>query len=286
MRRLLALLATAVPLTAAAQWTFDAEGARVYDDNLSRAQRESDIARDRAWTARAAIGRLFSIGDGDAAVRAEFRGARYDHYSGLDHHALGVGAGWRRKLGLGLTAPWLAFDASVLAEDYETQVRDGHRADASVTLGKRFDERVEVSLRAAYDRRSQSDDLAVVPGISGQPFSLQGRSLSLKGSYAFSDRGLVFLSAGMRHGDVVSSTRRNLEIFSESAAIASDAAFGPDFIAYRLTGARTRTWSVGLSWTLGRRVALEAALARDQTAARGGLDYDGNIYSFSLVYSD
>jgi hypothetical protein len=283
MRKLLSLVALTVPMTAAAQWTLDAELAGVYDDNVSRAQRPSDILEDRALTLRGALGRVFAVAEGDLSLRGEARGARYDNFSGLDHAALGIGADWRRKLGLGLTAPWLAIDGTLFREDYSEQVRDGRRGALSLALGKRFDERFEASVTANYDRRSQRGDFPTTQ-LSGRPFSLQGRSLSLKASYALGERALVFASAGTRRGDVVSSTRRNLQIFRESAAIANDPALGPDFIAYKLTGARTISYSVGLSWALGRRAALEAAVNTDRTRVRNDLNYDGNIYSLSFIY--
>jgi hypothetical protein len=278
------VLALAFPLAGVAQLAVDAELARVYDDNLSRAQRESDVQRDRAWRARAALGRGFAIGETDATLRAELLGERYDRFSGLDVAALGIGALLQRKLGLGLTAPRVELQASYHAEEHSERVRDGTRASLSVSLGKRFDERLAVSLRAAYDRREQRQDFGVVPGIPGRPFSLQGRSLAAEGSWALGERALLYGALALRHGDVVSSTRRNFEIFRASADIAPDPAFGPDFIAYRLTGARTRSWSVGLSWALGRHASVDAALARDVTRAGSGLDYDGNLYSLSLVY--
>jgi hypothetical protein len=286
MRTALALVLAALPAAAVAQWRFDAEAARVYDDNLSRAQRDSDIIRDHALALRGALGRRFVVADGDLVLRGEARAARYDNYLGLDHAALGVGAAWRRKLGLGLTAPWLAADATLLAEDYDEPVRDGSRAALSLELGRRFGPRFDASLAAAYDRREQREDLATVPGISGRPFSLQGRSLSVQARFAFDERLLAFGAVAGRRGDVVSSTRRNLQIFRESAAIADDPAFGPDFIAYKLTGARTSSYTVGLSWALGAKASLDAAVTGDSTRARGGLDYDGNVYSLSLVYRD
>jgi hypothetical protein len=286
MRVAAAVLVALLPPAAAAQWTFDAQGAWVYDDNLSRAQRDSDIARDHALALRGALGRAFVVADGDLVLRAEARAARYDHYLGLDHAALGAGASWRRKLGLGLTAPWLAADAALFEEDFSEPVRDGRRSALSLELGKRFGPRFDASLGAAYDRREQRHDLPLVPGISGKPFSLQGRSLFLRGNLAFGESWLVFAAAAARDGDVVSSTRRNPQIFRESAAIAGDPAFGPDYIAYKLTGARTSAYTLGLSWALGARASLDAAVTTERTSARGGLDYDGNVYSLSLVYRD
>jgi hypothetical protein len=286
MRTALALLAVALPATSAAQWRLDADLARAYDDNLSRAQRESDVVRDHALALRGALGRGFVVAGGDLVLRAEARAARYDEYLGLDHAALGAGAAWRRKLGLGLTAPWLAADAAYFGEDYSEPLRDGSRAALALELGKRFTTAFEASLSLAYDRRWQSDDLGTVPGISGKPFSLRGRSLSLRGSFAFGEKLLAFGAVAARHGDVVSSSRRNQQIFREAAAIAPDPAFGPDYIAYKLTGASTDSYTLGLSWALGTRASLDAALTSERTSARGGLDYDANVYSVSLVYRD
>jgi hypothetical protein len=286
MRTVLALLVAALPTAALAQWTVDAQLARTYDDNLSRAQRKSDIVRDHALALRGGLGRTFVVADGDLVLRGEARAARYDDVLGLDHAAAGAGASWRRKLGLGLTAPWLAADAAMFLEDHATAVRDGRSAALSLELGKRFGPRFDASLSALYDRRRQRDDFPTVPGFSGEPFSLQGRSLALQARYALHEKLLAFGAFAARRGDVVSSTRRNPQIFGESAAIAPDPAFGPDFIAYKLTGAETASATLGLSWALGAMASLDVALATDRTRARGGLDYDGNVYSLSLVYRD
>ena len=277
------LFVAAFPLAAGAQWRLEADGHRVYDDNLSRAQRSEDILDDSAWTGRVALARRLALGDWDASVHVEGRAERYDEFSGLDRLALGLGGSARRKLGLGLTAPWLGLSASVLRDRYDQEVRDGTRLALAATLGKRFSERLELSAGAGYDRREQRKDLATTP-VSGKPFSLQGRSLSLNGNYAFTDRLLLLASAARRQGDVVSSTRRNFQIFTESSAIADDPAFGPDFIAYRLSGARTHSYSLGLSWELWRRATIDAFATRSDTKARGGLDYDSNGYSVAFGY--
>ena len=273
------------PFAAAAQWTVDAEGAFVHDDNVSNAQREADILEDRSLTARAALGRVFALGLWDAALRAEVRGARHDRFSGLDRLGLGVGAGIRRKLGIGLTAPWIGLDAALREERYDDDLRDGTRASLSASLGKRIEERLAVSVTAAYDRRSQRDD-APVTALSGRPFSLQGRSLGLRATYSLTERAELIAGLVRRNGDVVSSTRRNAQIFAQSAAIANDPALGPDFIAYRLTGARSDALSLGVSWALGRRTSIDGLFTRTQTRARGGLDYDGDVYGIALVFRD
>ena len=113
---------------------------------------------------------------------------------------------------------------------------------------------------------------------------MQGRGLAIKGSFALTEQALLLAGAGWREGDVTSSTRRNSQIFRESDAIANDPAFGPDFIAYRLTGARSEWYSLGLSWALGRRASINASVLTDRVRPRGDLEYKGDVYSVALVY--
>jgi hypothetical protein len=174
--------------------------------------------------------------------------------------------------------------ASSALENARERLRDATRYAAAVTAGRRFDERLEAAAGLAYDRRVQHEDLAVVPGYAGKPFSLQGRSAFARADYALGERLALLGSAALRKGDVESSTRRNFTIFSASNAIANDPALGADYIAYRLSGARTLSFGAGLSWQLGRHAALEASATRDDTAAGEGLDYVNRLYALTFVY--
>jgi hypothetical protein len=195
-----------------------------------------------------------------------------------------LNGGWRTKLGLGRSAPWVAADASVGLEDAGEAVRDAVRSALSLSAGRRFGEQLTTAAGFAYDRREQREDLPVVPGYGGKPFSLQGRTLFARAAYAFGERASLTGSAALRSGDVESSTRRNFAIFTAANAIANDPALGADFIAYRLPGARTRTLSGGISWDFGRRMALDATLTREDTRVAGGLDYDNVIFGVTLAY--
>jgi hypothetical protein len=233
--------------------------------------------------ARAARGGSEPFG-ADVTLGVDARLAQYVRSEGASYASAGLNGVWRSKLGLGLTAPWLAAQASAAVENAREHVRDAARYAASLTGGRRFNERAEAAAGFAYDRRVQRDDLPVAPGYGGKPFSLQGRSVFLRADYAVTE-GLALLgSAAVRKGDVESSTRRNFTIFAASNAIANDPALGPDYIAYRISGGRTVSLSGGLSWQLGRHAALEASAARDDTAAGEGLDYVNRIYALTFVY--
>ena len=273
------------PGMALAQWQANVEAALVYDNNLSRAQLPSDIVDDYGAALRAGVARTFDAGEhGDFNLAVDGRVVRYARYEGASVASLGAAAGYRHKLGLGLAAPRLSANLSAAYEDSPEAVRDGYRYGALLSLGKRFDERLEGSLSAAWDKRVQQHVQAVVPGIPGDPFSLESRSLSARGSYLVASRTTLTASVGGRWGDVVSSTRRNPQIFAESSAIAPDPAFGPDYIAYRLSGASTGFFSAGIAYDFHRNASIEASVNLDSTSARGGLDYDVTTFALTLVW--
>ena len=280
-------MALALSCTAHAQWMPQYEAGFLYDTNLSRAQKDEDQIKDSALLARAALARAFPIGDyADGSVGVDARFTRYTKSHGASFVAVGANAGVRRKLGLGLTAPWIALEGTAAYEDAREDIRDAARYLLSGTVGKRFTPDLDGSFGYAYDRRVQRESYAEdgLSGYSGKPFSVQGRSWFARVNYALGERAGLIAAAARRHGDVTSSTRRNFAIFTGSNAIADDPALGPDFIAYRLSGASTRTLSGGLSWSLARRTALEGTLTKDDTTVAGGLDYHAVIFALTLIH--
>ena len=115
-------------------------------------------------------------------------------------------------------------------------------------------------------------------------FDLDSVSLSLGADYMLTPATLISLGYTHRKGDVVSSTRRNRQIFVVSEAIAPDPAFGPGVIAYRLD-ARSHIFELGLSHAIGSRLSANLGVARSLTYGRGGNDYYGSRVSASLLYS-
>jgi len=279
------MAALVLPALAQAQWVPQLEASLLHDSNFSRAQRKEDVASDFALHLRGTLDRAFAVADrGELTLTLDAKAQQNAHFERASYASLGAAGAYRHKLGLGLTAPWLAASAFLAQEDARTAVRDVRRAGAALLLDKRFQERLAASLGAAYDRSVQLEDLPVVAGISGKAFSLQGRTLFARGSYAL-DEGITILGgASLRRGDVESTTRRNLQIFRASNAIALDPAIGPDFVAYRLSGARTRSFTAGLSRELDRRSSISATLTADDTRAPAGLNYRGVVVALIYAY--
>lgn len=263
----------------------DARGGFVYDDNLTRAQRDADIRADTAATL-AASGGWFFVPTGRDVVSLSLHadGQAYARFHGLDTISAGAGTRWRHKFGVGLDVPWIALALDVSHGAWRDDIRDGNRLDARLEAGKRFGATFDASIGVTLDRRTADHDRPVVPGISGKVFDLAGQSAFARAAWDVTPDLQVGARADVRRGDVVSTTRINFEIFEASDAIAADPAFGPGFFAYRLRGT-TATATLNLSYALGERASLNLTYADARTRAYDGLDYRNRATTLALAWS-
>ena len=284
--RTLALLlcAGSMPLHAQSLFADVAVGA-LHNSNLTRAQAPQDRRADASFEATVSAGSYFALSGYDGLTLAiDLRADRHDRFRGLDVAALGASASYRRKLGLGLAAPYVAASAGIAREDYQVAVRDSRRYDARVEIGRRLDERSDVSFGVAWDRRDGDTDIPVVPGISGAIFDLRGVTAYARGEFAPRAPWALSLRASVRRGDVESTSQRGEQVFLASDAIADDPAFDdPLLFGYRLRGT---TWSLGagVNYALGASSAIDLSLLREDTRAAHGLRYVGHIVSAAFVH--
>ncbi len=277
-----ALLACAGGVAHAA-WQLDVDTGFLYDSNLTRAYAPADIRAGAAFALDAMAGWFSAISGTDGLTLAgDARTELYDRFSGLDVIGLGAKATYRHKFGLGYAAPWIAVSVEGAYDDYHSELRDGGRLEVGAELGQRFTPEFDAAFGARYERRYANSDEPVVPGISGKVFALRGQSIYARAGYALNDRWLFGAKLAVRRGDVVATTRPDLEIFVASAAIAADPTFGPDFFAYRLRGT-TDTATVSASWALDDRSSINAVYVEERTDAAGGVYY--RSHGVNLLYA-
>ena len=97
--------ALAAPGGARAEWFADAGTAFFHDDNVSRAQRGSDIRSDHALVVHASGGYYMQLTDRTGAtLAATVRREQFSHYPGLSHVGVGPPCGGRsrQQFGVGL----------------------------------------------------------------------------------------------------------------------------------------------------------------------------------------
>lgn len=262
----------------------EASIAFLYDTNVTRANLREDIRADAYAEARMGGGWRTDLPQhGSVELDGALRGSRYARFNGLSSVAVEASASAYRKLGLGLAAPWISAGATIAHEDFVDDTRDSNRWEARIEAGRRIDAALDVAAGVAYDRRYARHREVLVPGISGAVWDVRGTSVYARGSYAPDARWQLDAGVAVRRGDVVATTRRHIDIFLASDAIAESNSFDDDFYDYRLRGT-TRTATLGASYALGVASSLNVGYALASTRASQGLDYRNHLVSVTWMY--
>ncbi|MGH8596918.1 MAG: hypothetical protein ACREXT_09700 [Gammaproteobacteria bacterium] len=285
----MALVWALITAGANAEWILDGTTGVEFDDNLPRAQLDSDIESDVALDAALSAGQFVQLTDriGFTLV-ADLRGAHYAEFDGLDYASAGLTTSLRGKLGLGADAPWVQATAGFAAYDHRFEPRDGLRYRAGLAAGRSIGTRLNLTARYAFERR-RSDEVTDIPflvnffGIHGDAFDGDNHSLSISGTYTVTQRLALVVGYTRRMGDVTATTRINEEIFEYSDAIAPDPVFGQDKFAYRID-ADTDIFNVDLSFALGDHTALNFGYEYRDSNAGEDLTYTNNIARIGLRF--
>lgn len=272
-------------LAARADWVVDAVGGFAYNSNLTRAQDAQDRRPDRALTFNVAVARHEVLGGYDGlAIAIDLHGEVHDRYRGLDFAGVGAGVAYRRKFGLGRSAPYAILAGSAAYDDYREDVRDGSRLEGRIELGWRPRDPLDVSAGLGFDRRHARTNIPVVPGVSGAIFDLRGASAFVRGELTLDDRWALGFRYQVRRGDVESTSQRGKSVFLASDAIASDPAFeDPLLTGYRLRGT-TRTAGFKLSYALSQHAAIDLGYTDERTHAARDLRYRGRIADAVFIH--
>jgi hypothetical protein len=257
---------------------------RIFDNNLTSGERP-DVRSDWAAAVGASAGQFFALSGNDGlTLTVNVRGELYDRYHGLNLAAIGASARYRHKFGLGRDAPSVSLVVNGLYADYRSNVRTGARFDVRAELESASTESIDIVAGVAYDRRYGPHGEAIVPGISGEVFSLAGRSAYVKVDYTIDDPWLLSVNGAVRRGDVESTSQRGLAVFLASDAIAKDPAFNdPNLFAYRLPGT---TWTLGAmsSFAFDDRASLNVQYAHAFTDSPQNLKYRSNVVGLVYVH--
>lgn len=285
LRLAAAVLASAMlPFCACAEPFYGADVRYAHDDNLTFASASADRLGDSLLTAGAYAGRFAVVGDDDSvSIQAGLHATGHARYTLLDAASLEASASWRRKLGLGLTAPSISLAVSASHDDFRDDIRDSDRVEIALVASTRISERFDVSGGVAHDRRFAAHATSVVPGLSGAIYDIAGDSVFVRAGYAVTPQLLLDAALRARRGDVVATTPEGFAIFVASSAIAPDPAFGPDRYGYRVRGT-TKSASVALSYAVDDRSAVNLEYTFAWTAAPAGLDYRSNVLSASWLW--
>lgn len=180
--------------SARAEWTIDADGSFVWEDNLTRATRKADRESGVGFAPALTLGYYSQLADAlRLETAAELKGTWYPEFDGLSHAAPAVIAGLRWKLGLGALAPWVRAFGTAGVLDYGDSVRDGVVLDAGLQAGKRLAERWTVQGGYTFESVDARNDV----------FNAESHTVSVKSTVEITQALELALDYAVRWGDLV-----------------------------------------------------------------------------------
>jgi hypothetical protein len=280
------LVFCAVSHTARSDWVVATDATLSHDDNVGDARSHADLVSDFSTSGTVAMLQLIPIGETYSLVAGgDLSGQLYDQLTGLRNASIDGLLSIKKKWGLGAFATWARAGISVGRSDYEDGYRDATVYRASLEMGKRIDERWNLAVEYAFERRAATPGAWEIYGLSSDAFSQTGRNITANAQYSLSDRISLSLGSLLRHGDVVSTTRGagNYYRLTDLKAAAPDPTFGPGAYAYRLEGT-TYGVRLGADYSLTNHSLIGWGFERLETHAQGGNNYTNSVPQLTWNY--
>jgi hypothetical protein len=204
------LLCAAGP--AYAEWFYDVDAGGLYDDNLTRAQQAADVRGDGAATLAAAAGWYHAPSGTDGiTLSLEANSEAYARFHGLNLISIGGGAGYRHKSASAATWPGHRSPSAPATTPFAAISATAIAFEARLEAGKRLSENFD-ALGRRRDRPAICQQRpAGRAWISASPSIYAGTAYLRAPRTTFTER--LQVGSAARRGDVVSTTRQNLDIF-------------------------------------------------------------------------
>ena len=273
------------PGAARASWIFDAEAGFVYETNVGLAQKARDVKSDGALSTALSTGLAIPLDDrSTASITGDLNGNLHVELPGLSNLGVGVTTAFRHKFGFGPSAPWVRVFGSGARLEFDDPIRDGFRYRVGAGAGMRLGNRLDVRVDYSFEEHEADHGKVLARGVPGDVFDTTAHTYSGRLDFFYNETLSLFAGYALRDGDVVSTTRRNAQIFAASSALTADRAFGPDFIAYKID-ANVHILTFGLSFAITSKSSLNMGYERQIGLARGGLDYYNDVFRAGVLFS-
>jgi hypothetical protein len=285
-RKLLLPLALTLgcPVHAWAESIFGLEAGAFYDSNLTNAQVAQDVRGDLAFAATFYAGHFIPLDGGDSVTMTfDASSEVFNRFSGLNNLSLGATLSFRRKLGLGSTAPWVGVSASATRLNYADNVRSGWLYRGGLSVGRRVSTALDLRAEFSLERRTGDHATRSDADVSGAVFDQTNRNLALNANFSVSENTTLLAGLTRRVGDVVVTTITDIPgIDSVSSAETRDPVFGPDAVAYKLRAA-SNIMSIGVSRAVDRNASVNVRAQRQFTYGAGDNNYYKSILTANYI---
>lgn len=177
-------------------------------------------------------------------------GEKFLDFDGLSRVLYGVQGTWQYRPSAEFSAPTYGVFVRVSGDQYRSELRDGYRASAGVSVRKPVTDHIDILGVAAYNARNAQNAV----------FDTRDWSARLNVDYSLFGRDTLYFGGEYRRGDTVSTTQSSAALSSIAKAIATDDAFddGVARWAYRFQ-ATTLIGSIGYNFAFASGQSLDLA---------------------------
>ena len=250
----------------------------IYDDNVTRAEKSTDIETDSFLQLAGSTATRIPLTEiSYVSLKGSLDVNRYRDFSKLSNTRLGIQGGYHIKPSSGYTAIEYLLLLGYERRFFSSDLRDGYATNIRLGIKKRLTDMM--SMRLGYNRQAISADHEV--------FDADNQRVYLDFDFRLFDKHTFYTTLTYTDGDIVSTTVPTQEIIDASKGrIVRDDAFldlTPARFAYKL-GARTAALKIGDSYAVTSTQALEGAVFYYDVQADGNNDYTGLIYSLKYFY--
>lgn len=273
------LNALLIPRLSIADNDFDFAAQAFYtaDNNISRAQYDSDIEEDEFSTLSGSVAYTAGLGRLSAfIVSAVATTEDFFEFDGLSNTQLKGAVDFRFQTSQRFSATRWSVSIGTTDIDSETDIRDSVLSELSMTVSKRLTDRINGTFGITASKRK----------ADGQVFDMERTRYFANVDWSFSPRWSAYLTYNYIDGDVVSTARPNIDIIDWADAIEPDNAFGGlanSKFAYRLD-ASTTIIRLGVNIALGHSSALDFSYDDLETDSAGPNFYDAGFYTLGYLY--
>jgi hypothetical protein len=252
----------------------DVETAINVDNNITRAERESDILDDRFLSIQLATSYLQWLNQNHRLIYRGFaRGEFYDKYDKLSNVTAGVGATYQYRASGAFTEPTYGAFARVSIAEYKSDLRDSNLYTVGVSFRKPLTDRITYAAQLSYNKRDSDSTV----------FDTAEASLLQNLDYALGENWTMYFTHNYLAGDVVSTAIPYLKVVNAAETINADDAFERGRFAYRID-ARTHVVTLGTNFRINEQNSLDLSVRWVQSTATEDKDITYERWIVGLAY--
>jgi hypothetical protein len=248
-----------------------------YDDNVTRADLDSDIESDSILSIDASAAYKLPFNEiSYFSLKGSLAVNQYLDFTKLSNTRLGIHGSYHLRPSSGYTAARYFARLTFESRMYDSDQRDGSATEIELGLGKRLTDLV--SLRAGYIKEDVDADHIV--------FEAENDRLYVDVDFRTSRENTVYVTLGYLDGDLVTTAPVRPQLQAEYTYWVVDDAFtdlNPQRWAYRLTGS-AMSLRLGDNFSLGSNQAIDGSIFYYDAESDGSSSYTGLIYNVNYLY--